>query len=162
MTSKIKFIEGKRFCGTAAPHPMNKQINILKRPLLTAALKFAALGIFSNALAAQTSSVQTHRFNMESCGFSLQINVATWERQIKVFDTYVASKTKIAADLLSYYRENFPQVFNSERVRLDKSVAGVLDIFHKNMFPEMKVRGTAYPDGGPRAGRGPRSGGALP
>jgi hypothetical protein len=60
---------------------------------------------------------------MESCGFSLQINVATWERQIKVFDTYVASKTKIAAD----QERVFIQAIGKRKRQLEDPAANLFD-----------------------------------
>jgi hypothetical protein len=98
LTSKIEFIEVKRFFCTATLHPMNKLINIHKRPFLKAALKFSALWMLFNVQAGEASSVQTHSFNVKDCGFTLTVNVAIWERQTRLRDAYVASKTKISAD----------------------------------------------------------------
>lgn len=103
-----------------------KFVKVFKVPPALAVLTFGIFSvaeILSNAQAGQTSRVQTHRFNMEDCGFALKINVAKWERQTKLFDTYLASKTKNHADK----ERVFIQAIGRRKTHLGDPAANLFD-----------------------------------
>ncbi len=53
---------------------------------------------------------------------------------------------KIPAALIHYYKKELPDVYTSRREAVEKSAQGLLAIFNRNVFPEMKVTWGTYPD----------------
>lgn len=53
---------------------------------------------------------------------------------------------KIAETLTNFYKEEYPEVLEEQRIAFDGSVAAIQRIFLENFFPEMKVRWKAYPE----------------
>jgi hypothetical protein len=51
----------------------------------------------------------------------------------------------IRSGIFSYYESKYPEVFNSQKADIEKAVVGILAGFNKNIFPEMKVKWSAYP-----------------
>ncbi len=45
-----------------------------------------------------------------------------------------------------YYEENYPDIYQNNRPLVDKAITGLQSAFSKNIFPQMKVRWSAYPD----------------
>jgi len=45
----------------------------------------------------------------------------------------------ISRDILKFYKENYPQVFDSRRAELDKTIAELQQIFRTTTFPEMNL-----------------------
>ena len=51
----------------------------------------------------------------------------------------------IRANIFAYYQENYPEIYDSRKEDIEKAVVAIQDGFNKNIFPEMKVRWSAYP-----------------
>jgi hypothetical protein len=45
----------------------------------------------------------------------------------------------ISREILKFYQEKYPQVFNSRRAELDKAIAELQQIFRTTTFPEMNL-----------------------
>jgi hypothetical protein len=45
-----------------------------------------------------------------------------------------------------YYSDNYPDILEKQRERIDRSIAGIQEAFSQNIFPLMDVRWEAYPD----------------
>ncbi len=52
----------------------------------------------------------------------------------------------IATALDTYYRENYPEIFNKRRAEVQRAAEGLLGIFNRNIFPEMRVTWGTYPN----------------
>ena len=46
----------------------------------------------------------------------------------------------------SYYKENYPEIFSGKKYLVDKAISGLQASYKKNIFPEMKVKWSAYPN----------------
>jgi hypothetical protein len=53
---------------------------------------------------------------------------------------------KIPAEIEGYYRQNHPQVYAARRADVVKAAQGVLDVFNRNVFPDLAVTWGTYPD----------------
>ncbi|MFP3982596.1 MAG: NapC/NirT family cytochrome c [Desulfurivibrionaceae bacterium] len=56
-----------------------------------------------------------------------------------------AAEDGLAEGIHKFYRENYPELYEKEQAMMDKAVAGLQEIYSKNIFPEMKARWSAYP-----------------
>ncbi len=56
-----------------------------------------------------------------------------------VYETREVAQESIGAGLLAYYRENYPDVAESERAEIEKATETLLTIYNENFFPEMKT-----------------------
>ncbi|MEJ2634990.1 MAG: NapC/NirT family cytochrome c [Calditrichia bacterium] len=45
-----------------------------------------------------------------------------------------------------YYQKNYPDIYNNNRPLVEKAITGFQSVFSKNIFPNMKVRWSAYPN----------------
>lgn len=52
----------------------------------------------------------------------------------------------IAESLVGFYREEFPQIFETRRAAVDSAVLAVQGVYRQNFFPGMKVSWKRYPD----------------
>lgn len=62
---------------------------------------------------------------------------------------YKTQKDGIAAiqtTILTYYKDNYPDVMKAKQASLDRSIAEVQKIFARSYFPEMKADWKAHPD----------------
>jgi hypothetical protein len=48
--------------------------------------------------------------------------------------------------VLSFYREEYPEILEHRRDDVEKAIAGFLEAFNENIFPYMKARWSAYPE----------------
>lgn len=46
----------------------------------------------------------------------------------------------------SYYKKNYPEIFSGKYYLVDKAVSGLQAAYNKNIFPEMKVKWSVYPN----------------
>ncbi|MDH3997354.1 MAG: NapC/NirT family cytochrome c [Desulfuromonadales bacterium] len=60
------------------------------------------------------------------------------------FQTTDAAQAVIAAELLGWYQKNYPDVVANQRKELDKAIAGVVEAYSENVFPEMKIGWGTY------------------
>ena len=59
------------------------------------------------------------------------------------YETTEESMEAIRARITDYYQENYPDI---DQALVQKAVKGLQDEYHRNIFPEMKVRWDAYPN----------------
>lgn len=62
------------------------------------------------------------------------------------YETEAEALAAIEEQLLSFYEEEYPDVHDENIDMLKHAIAVVQSEFRSNMFPEMKVKWTAYPD----------------
>ncbi|MEE8434513.1 MAG: NapC/NirT family cytochrome c, partial [bacterium] len=62
------------------------------------------------------------------------------------YPTTQAAMAGIEKKLRDYYREKFPEVLREQANALNRSIAGVQEIYRRTIFPEMKANWAAYPD----------------
>jgi len=62
------------------------------------------------------------------------------------YQTEAAAEAGIPAAFEAFYREKYPEVYAKSRQEVQNSAKGVLAIFQRNIFPEMKVSWGNYPN----------------
>ena len=62
------------------------------------------------------------------------------------FSTLDSSMTGIEEGIINYYKDNEPDIFNFRRGLIYKAVAGIIEEFSKNSFPDMNVYHNSYID----------------
>ena len=63
--------------------------------------------------------------------------------------TYATSKEaneKIPATLVAYYQQNYPDLYTKRSQDIQQAAQGVLAIYNRNVFPELKVTWGTYPN----------------
>lgn len=68
------------------------------------------------------------------------------ETLIADYATRDSAKAAIGPAILQAYEDEYPEILESRAEDLEKMIAAVKEIYHRNFFPEMKVRWDAYPD----------------
>lgn len=64
----------------------------------------------------------------------------------KQFSTTDTAMIVIRNEINNYYKENYPDIYSNKKYLVDKAVVGIQESFKKNIFPEMKVRWSVYPN----------------
>lgn len=62
------------------------------------------------------------------------------------YATQAEAGEKIAAGFEKFYSEKYPAVFAQRKDEIQRSAKGVVAVYQKNVFPEMKVTWGAYPN----------------
>jgi formate-dependent nitrite reductase cytochrome c552 subunit len=62
----------------------------------------------------------------------------------KPYPSQEAALQAIAAGLLKYYQEQYPQVFAERRADVDRAVTAAQHAYRRNVFPQMKVTWGTY------------------
>ncbi|MCW5966720.1 MAG: NapC/NirT family cytochrome c [Bryobacterales bacterium] len=62
------------------------------------------------------------------------------------YETGEAARREIPARFAAFYRDNYPEIWQSRREAVDAGGNAVLKVFSENVFPEMKVTWGAYPN----------------
>ncbi len=62
------------------------------------------------------------------------------------YNTEAAAESGIPAAFEAFYREKYPEVYAKSRQEIHNSGQGLLAIFQRNVFPEMKVSWGSYPN----------------
>ncbi len=62
------------------------------------------------------------------------------------FPTMDSALAYIDQEIRTYYEDNYPEILEEKPEMVEKAVKGLQEVFSKNIFPEMKVRWSAYPD----------------
>ena len=62
------------------------------------------------------------------------------------FPSTKAALKIIEDEIHKFYKEKYPALYQSKKALVEKAVKGLQDAFSKNIFPEMKVRWSAYPN----------------
>jgi hypothetical protein len=64
----------------------------------------------------------------------------------EVFSSTDSAMIYLETEINSYYKSNYPEIYNNNRSKINKAVKGIQDEFKKNIFPEMKVQWDVYPN----------------
>jgi formate-dependent nitrite reductase cytochrome c552 subunit len=62
------------------------------------------------------------------------------------YRTRAEAEARIPAAFENFYREKYPEIYASRPQEVARSAQGLLGIFNRNIFPEMKVTWGAYPN----------------
>ena len=62
------------------------------------------------------------------------------------FATSAEAETQIPAAFAEYYRKSYPAVYSQRTADVTRSAQGVLAVYNRNIFPEMKVTWGLYPN----------------
>jgi hypothetical protein len=62
------------------------------------------------------------------------------------FETSSETMAYIRETLTDYYTENYPEIIENKPDELEEAISGLQAAYAKNIFPEMKVRWSAYPN----------------
>ncbi len=57
-----------------------------------------------------------------------------------------AAMRAIEQTIDAYYRDKYPEVYSGRKNQVEQAIAGLQKVFSQNIFPEMKVRWSAYPN----------------
>lgn len=60
------------------------------------------------------------------------------------YSTTAESEREIPARFRAFYEKNYPQIFSGKREAVERSARGVLAVYSRNVFPEMKVKWGTY------------------
>jgi mono/diheme cytochrome c family protein len=63
-----------------------------------------------------------------------------------IYETQDEARSAIASELKSFYRTNYPDIYNNKSHLIDQAVAGVQAAYTQNVFPEMKIQWDTYPN----------------
>ena len=64
----------------------------------------------------------------------------------KMFSTKDSALEYISTEIKKYYKENYPEIFNTKKESIERSIKGIQNGYSKNIFPEMNVRWSKYPN----------------
>jgi hypothetical protein len=70
---------------------------------------------------------------------SVQVMAQNYETEKQAMDS-------IAAKMNGYYQDNYPDYYGKNRRTIDSAIAAIQYAFSQNIFPEMKVNWSAYPN----------------
>jgi hypothetical protein len=56
------------------------------------------------------------------------------------------AQAKITADLITFYRSQYPAIWNSQQPQIDAAAKTLVKIYESNIFPDMKVGWGTHPD----------------
>ncbi len=62
------------------------------------------------------------------------------------YQSTAEAEQKIPAALISYYKEEFPEIYEAKREAVERSAQELLALFKRNVFPEMRITWGTYPD----------------
>ena len=62
------------------------------------------------------------------------------------FATREAAASQIPAEIVRYYQASYPAVYSEKKAEVDRAAQGVLAIWERNVFPQMKVTWGTYPN----------------
>jgi nitrate/TMAO reductase-like tetraheme cytochrome c subunit len=74
------------------------------------------------------------------------VKYASVEACLKTYATTAAAREGIAAAVRAFYDKNHPEIANARGGEIERAAAGTVGAFLGNVFPEMKVTWSAYPD----------------
>ncbi|MBI5807886.1 MAG: NapC/NirT family cytochrome c [Ignavibacteriales bacterium] len=75
-----------------------------------------------------------------------RIKFAAMEILGKEFSTQTQAEQEIRNYIYSFYKDNYPDIFNNKKELVEKATVGIISEASKNIFPEMKVRWNVYPN----------------
>jgi len=62
------------------------------------------------------------------------------------YETNDAAMVAIANTMTDFYKDNYPDLYISERATVDEAIVSTQQAFSRSIFPEMKVKWSEYPD----------------
>jgi hypothetical protein len=62
------------------------------------------------------------------------------------FTSSDSAKNYISTTILEYYESEYPDIFEEQRVLVDQAIIGLQSAYSENIFPDMEVRWSAYPN----------------
>jgi hypothetical protein len=62
------------------------------------------------------------------------------------YATADSAMISIEKQIREFYEDNYPEIYEEQPELIEKAITGLQDAFSKNIFPEMKVKWSAYPD----------------
>jgi hypothetical protein len=62
------------------------------------------------------------------------------------YETTAQAEREIPQAFIGYYQKNYPQLWAAKRAVVEQNARSVLDIFSRNVFPEMRVTWGTYPN----------------
>jgi len=62
------------------------------------------------------------------------------------YATSSEAATKIPSGLAKFYQQNYPELYSMRSLDIDQAGRSVLDIYRRNVFPELKVSWGTYPN----------------
>ena len=62
------------------------------------------------------------------------------------YGTSEEAEREIPATLIGFYRQNYPEVYASRKMEILRAALGVLAIYNRNVFPDLKVTWGTYPN----------------
>lgn len=62
------------------------------------------------------------------------------------YSTMDSALSTIELEINEFYQENYPEIFENQRDKVNQAVSGLQEYFSRNIFPDMKVRWSEYPN----------------
>jgi len=62
------------------------------------------------------------------------------------YETTQEAMETIEDEINNFYEEDYPEIYEEKQELISKAIKGIQNAFSENIFPEMKVRWTAYPN----------------
>ena len=62
------------------------------------------------------------------------------------YNSQAEAAVKITSELETYYRTQYPDVWNNQRGKVENAARTLVAIYKRNVFPSMKVTWGTYPD----------------
>lgn len=75
-----------------------------------------------------------------------EIKAASLNAVTKYYSTTDSSLMMLSKEITQFYKDKYPDVFKNKKALIDKAVEGLKETYSKNVFPEMKVNWSAYPN----------------
>ncbi|MEA1877233.1 MAG: hypothetical protein U9N86_10250 [Bacteroidota bacterium] len=74
------------------------------------------------------------------------IKAISMEILAEEFDTREQADSTIEAKINEFYLDNYPEVMETKKIQVDQAIAGLIEGYSQNIFPEMKASWAVYPD----------------
>ena len=75
-----------------------------------------------------------------------EIKLMAMDAMNRQYSTTDSAMMGIENAINEYYSSSYEEIFNSQPELVNQAIAGIQDAYKKNMFPEMKVKWSAYPN----------------
>lgn len=75
-----------------------------------------------------------------------EIKSLTMQICAEEFTTSDSADMYIEKTIKTFYEEDYPEIVEDQPELIEQAIAGFKEVFHVNIFPEMKVRWSAYPN----------------
>jgi hypothetical protein len=75
-----------------------------------------------------------------------EIKLMAMDAMNRPYSTTDSAMIGIENAINEYYSSSYEEIFNSRPELVNQAIAGIQDAYKKNMFPEMKVKWSAYPN----------------